>query len=59
MRQRCQHLGRRAWNMKEKADAIFVPTLATLKERSGIWFGWSGKIAAHGTIATQTAVQNG
>jgi hypothetical protein len=34
MWQCCQHLGRRAWNMKEKADAIFVPTLAEcLSER--------------------------
>src|SRR5262249_46354504 len=28
MGQHCQHLGRGTWNVKEKADAIFVPTLA-------------------------------
>ena len=34
MGQRCQHLGRRTWDVKEKADVIFVPTLSErLSER--------------------------
>jgi trehalose 6-phosphate synthase len=30
---------------------------AALKGRSGIWFGWSGRIATHGKIATQRVVE--
>ena len=39
-----------------RAGGLEVAVNAALKERSGVWFGWSGKIATHGTIATQKAV---
>jgi trehalose 6-phosphate synthase len=39
-----------------RAGGLEVAVNAALKERSGIWFGWSGKIATHETTATQKAV---
>jgi trehalose 6-phosphate synthase len=41
-----------------RAGGLEVAVNAALKERPGIWFGWSGKVATRGTIATQTAVEN-
>ena len=39
-----------------RAGGLEVAVNAALKERPGIWFGWSGKVATHGAIATQKAV---
>ena len=41
---------------RARAGGLEVAVNAALKERSGVWFGWSGKIATRGTIATQKAV---
>jgi trehalose 6-phosphate synthase len=41
-----------------RAGGLEVAVNAALKERPGTWFGWSGKIATLGTIATQTVIQN-
>ena len=41
---------------RARAGGLEVAVNAALKERSGIWFGWSGKIATHGAISTQKAV---
>ena len=41
-----------------RAGGLEVAVNAALKERSGTWFGWSGKIATHGKIATQKVIQN-
>jgi trehalose 6-phosphate synthase len=41
-----------------RAGGLEVAVNAALKERSGIWFGWSGRIATRGTIATQTVIRN-
>jgi trehalose 6-phosphate synthase len=40
-----------------RAGGLEVAVNAALKERSGIWFGWSGKVATRGTIAPQTAIE--
>ena len=40
-----------------RAGGLEVAVNAALKERSGVWFGWSGKIATHGKIATQKVIQ--
>ena len=40
-----------------RAGGLEIAVNAALKERSGIWFGWSGRIATRGTIATQRTVQ--
>ena len=45
-------------NASARAGGLEVAVNAALKERSGTWFGWSGKIATHGTITTQKVVQN-
>jgi len=45
-------------NASARAGGLEVAVNAALKERPGIWFGWSGKVATRGTIATQTAVEN-
>ena len=45
-------------NASARAGGLEVAVNAALKERSGTWFGWSGKIATHGTITTQNVVQN-
>jgi trehalose 6-phosphate synthase len=42
-----------------RAGGLAVAVSAALKERSGIWFGWSGKIAAHGAAAAREVVDNG
>jgi trehalose 6-phosphate synthase len=37
-----------------RAGGLEVAVRATLKRHSGIWFGWSGRVAASGKVATQT-----
>src|SRR5262245_38376708 len=37
-----------------RAGGLEVAVRATLKRHSGIWFGWSGKVAAAGKVTTQT-----
>ena len=39
-----------------RAGGLEVAVNAALKQRPGIWFGWSGRIATHGTITAQRAV---
>jgi trehalose 6-phosphate synthase len=39
-----------------RAGGLEVAVNAALKQKSGIWFGWSGKVAAHSRIATQKVV---
>ena len=39
-----------------RAGGLEVAVNAALKQKSGIWFGWSGRVAAHGRIATQKVV---
>jgi trehalose 6-phosphate synthase len=41
---------------RARAGGLEVAVNAALKERLGTWFGWSGKVATHGAIATQRAV---
>ena len=36
-----------------RAGGLEVAVNAALKQKSGIWFGWSGKVAAHTRIAAQ------
>jgi hypothetical protein len=35
-----------------------VAVKAALKHKTGIWFGWSGKVVPHGKIATQTVAHD-
>ena len=37
-----------------RAGGLEVAIRATLKRHSGIWFGWSGEVAAKGKVKTQT-----
>ena len=37
-----------------RAGGLEVAVRATLKGHSGVWFGWSGRVAASGKVATQT-----
>jgi trehalose 6-phosphate synthase len=39
-----------------RAGGLEIVVNAALKERSGTWFGWSGKIQTHGTIAARKIV---
>ena len=41
-----------------RAGGLEVAVNAALNQRSGTWFGWSGKIATHQTIAAQRVVHN-
>lgn len=45
-------------HVKARAGGLEVAVNAALKHKSGIWFGWSGKIAAHSKIAPQQLVHN-
>ena len=45
-------------NAKARAGGLEVAVKAALKQKSGIWFGWSGKIAKHTKIDTQKVVHN-
>ena len=40
-------------NAKQRAGGLEVAVNAAFKNRSGIWFGWSGKVTTHTKIATQ------
>jgi hypothetical protein len=39
-----------------RAGGLEVAVNAALRQRPGIWFGWSGRIATHGTITAQRTV---
>jgi trehalose 6-phosphate synthase len=43
---------------KARAGGLEVAVRATLKHKSGIWFGWSGKITTYNKITTQKFVHN-
>ncbi|MFZ2066324.1 MAG: alpha,alpha-trehalose-phosphate synthase (UDP-forming) [Xanthobacteraceae bacterium] len=45
-------------NSKARAGGLEVAVKVSLKHKSGIWFGWSGKITAHSKIATQQVVHD-
>jgi trehalose 6-phosphate synthase len=46
-------------NAKARAGGLEVALKAALKHKTGIWFGWSGKVAAtHTKIATQKVVHD-
>jgi trehalose 6-phosphate synthase len=43
---------------KARAGGLEVAVKAALKHKTGIWFGWSGKVATHTKIATQKVVHD-
>ncbi len=43
---------------KARAGGLEVAVKAALKDRSGIWFGWSGKVATRAKISTQEVVRD-
>jgi len=46
-------------NAKARAGGLEVAVEAALKHKTGVWFGWSGKIApTHTKIATQKVVHD-
>jgi trehalose 6-phosphate synthase len=45
-------------NAKQRAGGLEVAVNAAFKHRSGIWFGWSGKVTTHTKISTQKIVHN-
>jgi trehalose 6-phosphate synthase len=45
-------------NAKPHAGGLEVAVNAALKHKSGIWFGWSGKVTTRTTIATQEVVHD-
>jgi trehalose 6-phosphate synthase len=45
-------------NAKPHAGGLEVAVNAALKHRSGIWFGWSGKVTTSTKIATQVVVHD-
>jgi trehalose 6-phosphate synthase len=45
-------------NVTARAGGLEVAVRAALKQKSGVWFGWSGKIATHAEIATQKVVHD-
>jgi trehalose 6-phosphate synthase len=45
-------------NVSARAGGLEVAVKATLKHKSGIWFGWSGKVATQTKIATQRVVHD-
>ena len=45
-------------NAKPRAGGLEVAVKAALKHKSGIWFGWSGKVATHTKITTQEVVHD-
>jgi trehalose-6-phosphate synthase len=46
-------------NAKARAGGLEVAVKAALKHKSGIWFGWSGKVATRTKIATQRVLHDG
>src|SRR5580700_10735066 len=45
-------------NATARAGGLEVAVRAALKQKSGIWLGWSGKVATHSKIATQRVVHD-
>ncbi len=45
--------------MQRLAHGLEVAVNAALKQKSGIWFGWSGKIGVSTKISTQRAERGG
>jgi trehalose 6-phosphate synthase len=45
-------------NANDRAGGLEVAVNAALKRKSGIWFGWSGKVTSRTKIATQQVVQD-
>jgi trehalose 6-phosphate synthase len=45
-------------NAKPRAGGLEVAVKTALERKSGIWFGWSGKVAAHTKIATPEVVHD-
>jgi len=45
-------------NAKQRAGGLEVAVNAAFKNRSGIWFGWSGKVTTHTKIATQKVARS-
>jgi hypothetical protein len=45
-------------NAKARAGGLEVAVQAALKRKSGIWFGWSGKVATQTKIATRRVVHD-
>ena len=45
-------------NAKARAGGLEVAVKVALKHKSGIWFGWSGKVATHTRIARQQVVHD-
>jgi trehalose 6-phosphate synthase len=45
-------------NAKQRAGGLEVAVNAAFKHRSGIWFGWSGKVTTQTKIATHKIVHN-
>jgi trehalose 6-phosphate synthase len=45
-------------NPRPRAGGLEVAVNASFKGKSGIWFGWSGKIAAHSEIVPQKVTRN-
>jgi len=46
-------------NAKARAGGLEVAVKAALKHKSGIWFGWSEKVATRTKIDTQQVVHDG
>jgi trehalose 6-phosphate synthase len=46
-------------NAKPRAGGLEVAVKAALKRKSGIWFGWSGKVATQTKITTHRVVHDG
>jgi trehalose-6-phosphate synthase len=46
-------------NAKARAGGLEVAVKAALKQKSGIWFGWSGKVATRTKIDTRRVVHDG
>jgi trehalose 6-phosphate synthase len=45
-------------NAAARAGGLEVAVRAALKQKSGVWFGWSGRIATQTEIATQNVVRD-
>jgi trehalose 6-phosphate synthase len=45
-------------NATQRAGGLEVAVNAAFKDRSGIWFGWSGKVTTQTKIATRTVVHD-
>jgi trehalose 6-phosphate synthase len=45
-------------NVNARAGGLEVAVKAALKHKSGIWFGWSGKVATHTKVATEKVLHD-